>query len=139
MAVRQKSPSRLPPTHRSWLIAIVGVWGRDLQIAAGPVWAYIAKLRSSRADARDDDATRAALGGFGKRAVDVTIAGTALFLLAPIMVATALLIRLLIGKPVIFAQELSGLGGSAFTCYNFARHSSLSRQAVVGRPMRGER
>ena len=60
--------------------------------------------------------------------MDVTIAGIALLLLAPIMVATALLIRLLIGKPVIFAQELSGLGGRAFTCYKF-RTALLIEQA----------
>lgn len=61
----------------------------------------------------------AALGGLPKRAVDLTIAGIALVLLTPILLAIATLIRVLIGKPVILAEGMIGLGGRRFTRYRF--------------------
>jgi exopolysaccharide production protein ExoY len=54
-----------------------------------------------------------------KRIVDILGASIALLLLAPIMITVAGLIRLLIGKPIIFAQERVGFDGSTFVCYKF--------------------
>ena len=47
------------------------------------------------------------------------IAGTALVLLTPIMLASILLIRLLIGKPVFVAESLVGFRGKEFACFRF--------------------
>ena len=59
------------------------------------------------------------LGGYRKRAVDVAIAGIALVLLTPVLLAALLLIRLLIGKPVFVVERFIGLRGKTFACYKF--------------------
>jgi exopolysaccharide production protein ExoY len=79
---------------------------------------YVAK-RSFRAGEHEGAEASVALGGNRKRALDIAIAGIALILLAPILLATAILIRLLIGRSVLAASEWVGLGGKAFTCYQF--------------------
>lgn len=60
-----------------------------------------------------------ALGGIPKRTFDLTIVGIALVLLTPILLATAGLIRILIGKPVLLAEGMIGLGGRRFARYRF--------------------
>ena len=62
---------------------------------------------------------RAALGGMLKRVIDVVFATLALVLLTPLLVATAVLIRLLIGRPIIVAERSVGLGGEVFAVYRF--------------------
>jgi exopolysaccharide biosynthesis polyprenyl glycosylphosphotransferase len=54
-----------------------------------------------------------------KQAVDYAGASVGLLLLAPLFVATALLIRLTSPGPVLFRQLRSGLNGSPFTIYKF--------------------
>jgi lipopolysaccharide/colanic/teichoic acid biosynthesis glycosyltransferase len=48
------------------------------------------------------------------RAADLVIALAALLISLPVMVALALLVRLWLGSPVLFAQVRSGLGGREF-------------------------
>jgi exopolysaccharide production protein ExoY len=79
---------------------------------------YVAK-RSFRAGAHEGADAGVALGGIRKRALDIAIAGIALILLAPILFATAILIRLLIGRSVLAASEWVGFRGKAFTGYQF--------------------
>jgi exopolysaccharide production protein ExoY len=59
------------------------------------------------------------LGGIRKRAFDIIIASIALIVLAPILVATAGLIRLLMGKSVLVIDECVGFGGRVFARYQF--------------------
>jgi exopolysaccharide production protein ExoY len=59
------------------------------------------------------------LGGTPKRMFDVLGAVVALILLAPIMILVVGLIRLLLGKPILFAQERVGFEGKTFVCYKF--------------------
>jgi lipopolysaccharide/colanic/teichoic acid biosynthesis glycosyltransferase len=54
-----------------------------------------------------------------KRAIDVTGAAGGLLCLAPAMAATAALIRLGVGSPVLFRHERPGQGGRPFTLYKF--------------------
>lgn len=54
-----------------------------------------------------------------KRSIDVILAGAALALLLPLMLLTALLIRLTSPGPAIFSQERCGLNGRRFTFYKF--------------------
>lgn len=54
-----------------------------------------------------------------KRVMDVTIALAALLLLAPVMLIIALLIRMKLGRPVIFKQERAGLHGKPFYILKF--------------------
>jgi exopolysaccharide production protein ExoY len=73
---------------------------------------YAARLRAAAC-------ARAALGGFRKRAFDIVISSIALIVLAPILLATAGLVRLLIGKSVFVTDEWIGFGGQAFAPYQF--------------------
>jgi sugar transferase (PEP-CTERM system associated) len=54
-----------------------------------------------------------------KRAFDVVVAATLLFLMAPVMAVVALLIALESGAPIIYRQERVGLRGVPFTVLKF--------------------
>ena len=94
------------------------MWGRDRRIASCSVYEYGAKSFSASADDRVD--VRAPLGGIRKRAFDITFTSLALIVLAPILLAAAGLIRLLIRKSVLVTDECIGFGGKAFARYQFA-------------------
>lgn len=57
--------------------------------------------------------------GWPKRAFDVAAASVALVVLAPLLGVTALAIRLVLGRPVIFAQRRPGRHGRPFVLYKF--------------------
>jgi exopolysaccharide production protein ExoY len=61
----------------------------------------------------------APVGGSIKRVIDIMIAGTTLFLLAPIMLMVAALIYLTQGGSVVFAQPRVGFGRNMFRCFKF--------------------
>lgn len=54
-----------------------------------------------------------------KRIIDLVAAFIGLLLILPIMILTALLIRINMGKPVIFKQQRPGLNGKPFYLYKF--------------------
>ena len=54
-----------------------------------------------------------------KRGLDLAIAGTALVVLAPVMLAAALAIKLEDGGPVLFVQRRLGRGNGFFNIYKF--------------------
>jgi exopolysaccharide biosynthesis polyprenyl glycosylphosphotransferase len=54
-----------------------------------------------------------------KRALDITLAAIATVLLSPILILSALAIKLTSQGPVIFHQTRCGLNGRTFTCYKF--------------------
>ena len=56
---------------------------------------------------------------WGKRALDLGAAAAALLLLAPVFITVALLVRIVLGTPVLFRQERPGLRGGLFTLYKF--------------------
>jgi sugar transferase EpsL len=51
--------------------------------------------------------------------VDLLLASTAIVFLTPVMLAIAVLVRLLLGKPVLFRQRRPGLRGVPFTFLKF--------------------
>ena len=51
---------------------------------------------------------------WGKRWVDVAVAGLALVVLAPVYGLVALLVRTSLGAPILFRQQRPGLGGRPF-------------------------
>jgi lipopolysaccharide/colanic/teichoic acid biosynthesis glycosyltransferase len=63
-----------------------------------------------------------------KRVFDVSAAAAALVILAPLFAALALVVRLVIGKPILFKQQRPGLRGRPFTIYKF-RTMSNARNA----------
>ncbi|MBC7236588.1 MAG: undecaprenyl-phosphate glucose phosphotransferase [Chloroflexi bacterium] len=54
-----------------------------------------------------------------KRVMDVVVAGLGLILLSPVLLLTALAIRLDSPGPIIFRQTRVGRGGQEFTCFKF--------------------
>ena len=54
-----------------------------------------------------------------KRGLDIVAAAVALVVLSPIIVATAVLVAVRLGRPVVFAQERPGKDGRIFTLYKF--------------------
>jgi len=56
---------------------------------------------------------------YGKRLLDLVITVPALILLAPLLVLVAILVRLVLGAPVLFRQQRPGLRGEAFTIVKF--------------------
>ena len=60
-----------------------------------------------------------ALGGLRKRTFDIAVASVLLVVLAPMLLATAGLIRLMIGKSAIVIKRWVGFGGKVFDGYEF--------------------
>jgi lipopolysaccharide/colanic/teichoic acid biosynthesis glycosyltransferase len=56
---------------------------------------------------------------FFKRSFDVVAASVALIVLCPVMAAIALVVRILVGSPVLFRQVRPGYKGRPFTCLKF--------------------
>lgn len=59
------------------------------------------------------------MGGTAKRLFDIAVSGAALLLLAPVLVGLAALVRLKLGRPVIFKQARPGLDGVPFEMIKF--------------------
>jgi len=79
---------------------------------------------SAANDAAMDDAAPVAglpdeVGGRTKRLMDITLATVALVLMAPVLLMTALIVRIAMGSPVIFAHQRVGRNGATFKCYKF--------------------
>ena len=56
---------------------------------------------------------------FKKRLFDLTFALIALVILSPILLATAILVRVFIGTPILFKQQRPGYKGQPFFIYKF--------------------
>jgi lipopolysaccharide/colanic/teichoic acid biosynthesis glycosyltransferase/glycosyltransferase involved in cell wall biosynthesis len=54
-----------------------------------------------------------------KRIVDLLLGIVALLMLSPLLVATAVVVRVLLGSPILFRQSRPGLRGELFTCLKF--------------------
>jgi sugar transferase EpsL len=55
----------------------------------------------------------------GKRIFDVVLTFIAFLILSPLLVAIAIMIRFVIGRPILFAQTRPGMNGRPFTLYKF--------------------
>jgi len=55
----------------------------------------------------------------GKRIVDVVLASGALAVLSPLMLGVAAMVRLKLGRPVLFRQARPGLNGEVFEMFKF--------------------
>lgn len=63
-----------------------------------------------------------------KRPQDFLCALAAIIVLTPVLLITALLVRIKLGKPVLFSQERPGLGGKVFKLYKFRSMTSQTDQ-----------
>lgn len=59
-----------------------------------------------------------------KRAIDIACGVIGLVVSAPVMLVVAILIRSMMGRPVLFRQERPGLNGRSFTCLKFRTMSN---------------
>ncbi len=66
-----------------------------------------------------EDAVPEPVGGLFKRMLDIVIAGTALVLLSPLLLAVTLLIYTTMGRPIVFPQRRLGFHGRPFACLKF--------------------
>ena len=71
------------------------------------------------------------LGGIGKRLFDLALVVPAFVIIGPVLLVLALLVRLKLGKPVLFRQERPGLGGRPFMILKF-RTMTNARDAAGG-------
>ena len=68
-----------------------------------------------------------------KRLIDIIFSAMALALLSPVILATATVIRLRMGAPVLFAQQRPGLQGRPFKMYKF--RTMLDAHGADGHPL----
>src|SRR4051794_31974753 len=68
----------------------------------------------------------------GKRLLDVAAAALALLLLSPVLLGVAVLVRVFLGRPVVFRQQRTGRGKESFTIFKF-RTMTEARDASGGR------
>lgn len=68
-----------------------------------------------------------------KRLIDIIGSATALALLSPVILTTAIAIRLRLGAPVLFAQQRPGLRGRPFVMHKF--RTMLDAQGADGHPL----
>jgi lipopolysaccharide/colanic/teichoic acid biosynthesis glycosyltransferase len=76
-----------------------------------------------------------------KRALDLAVAGTALVVAAPLLAGVAVLVRLDVGRPVLFRQVRPGLHGVPFEILKFrtmrdGEGSDAERITAIGRALR---
>lgn len=75
---------------------------------------------------------------FGKRAFDIVFSLVLLVVLLPLMAATALAVRLSMGKGVLYLQDRVGLHGRTFRIYKFRSMREDRRRAPDPVPVDGE-
>ena len=78
---------------------------------------------------------------FGKRGLDLVLASIGFLLLAPLMAVVALLIRMRMGRPILFRHERPGLHGRPFGVWKFRTMSNqpgpdADRLTPLGRTLR---
>jgi exopolysaccharide production protein ExoY len=79
----------------------------------------IVSLRQHSAGPLEDNLRLLPLGGSWKRAFDVTVTCVALVALMPLIILTAILVRLLTKEPTFLSERLIGRGGKIFVGYRF--------------------
>ncbi len=85
-------------------------------------------------------ATNPYIHAASKRVLDVGLAVVALFLLAPVMLILALLVKMSGPGPVIFKQKRNGIGGVQFNIYKFRTMHHVAEQSLgfVAQASRGD-
>ena len=61
-----------------------------------------------------------------KRMFDLTVGGVSVLLLLPVLLVVALLVRLILGSPVLFKQQRPGLAGRPFVMLKFRTMSDAT-------------
>jgi len=94
---------------------------------------FYSELLNRAAAQNDLTVRRGWYGRFGKRTFDLTVATFALLLLLPLLVVVSAIVRLTLGRPVLFRQRRPGLNGRPFTLVKF--RSLTDRYDGQGQPL----
>src|SRR5579863_9062033 len=78
------------------------------------------------------------VGQLGKRVFDVVVAGAGLVCLAPLLLLSAVAIKLDSAGPVIFRQRRVGFGGRPFVIYKFRTMSVVEDGAQIAQAWRDD-
>jgi lipopolysaccharide/colanic/teichoic acid biosynthesis glycosyltransferase/glycosyltransferase involved in cell wall biosynthesis len=105
-----KLRSRMARDGRAWM-------ERDFRPEA--IWDAQVRLYRELLSERIPESRRKARQRIAKRAFDICLSLLALVLLSPVLVLVAILVRLLLGGPVLFRQVRPGLNGRPFTIFKF--------------------
>lgn len=68
---------------------------------------------------KEKDSSKNIYKVFFKRPMDFVLSLTAIVVLSPVFIVTALLVKAKLGSPVLFKQNRPGLNGKIFTMYKF--------------------
>ena len=112
--------SQLALRHPGLGLDLAPIWGLilGLSIDLAAQCVGIGSVAGARWRTRRQRIT-GAIGGRTKRIVDLIIATTALILLSPMMLAVAIVIKLWLGGPVIYAHQRVGRDRKMFPCLKF--------------------
>jgi len=100
----------------------------DARVASGPPWRCVEDLRPELVQQLPA----------WRRVLDVVVACTLIFLLAPLFLVVALAIKLNSPGPVIFCQQRAGKGGRPFTMYKFRSMTNGAERLKEGLRDRNE-
>ena len=71
-----------------------------------------------------------------KRLLDIFVAYVALIIISPVLIVTAVIVRMFMGEPTLFRTERAGLCGKSFTLLKF--RSMKNAYDVAGNPLPDE-
>ncbi|WP_282699365.1 exopolysaccharide biosynthesis polyprenyl glycosylphosphotransferase [Streptomyces sp. CC219B] len=129
LAVHPSVRSEQAPLLRALAESGCTVWEVD---ADSPAYGSRAQL-AGFACRRLDLGTARRRGSAGKRLLDVTVSGTLLLLVSPLLLVCALVLRLTGGPGVVFRQERIGKDGRPFTLLKFRTHRPVDEHEAATR------
>ena len=100
-----------------------------IAIVAAAIAGFLEFLESKK----HPDKVKGIYANYIKRPMDTFLSTGALIVFSPILLITALLVRLHLGTPVLFTQERPGKGGKLFKMYKF--RTMLAPQTRDGRKL----
>lgn len=129
LAVHPSVRSERAPLLRALAESGCTVWEVD---ADSPTYATRDQL-AGFACRRLDMGTTRRRGSAGKRVLDVTVSGTLLLLVSPLLLVCAVVLRATDGPGVVFRQERIGKGGRPFTLLKFRTHRPVDEHESATR------
>ncbi|MEV0633465.1 exopolysaccharide biosynthesis polyprenyl glycosylphosphotransferase [Streptomyces sp. NPDC050619] len=127
LVVHPSVRSRQGPLLRALAESGCAVWEVD---ADSPSYASLDQLAGFSCRRLETGRRR---GGLGKRALDVTVAGTLLLLVGPLLLVCAVVLRRTGGPGVVFRQERVGKDGRPFTLLKLRTHRPVDEHEAATR------
>ncbi|WP_328871489.1 exopolysaccharide biosynthesis polyprenyl glycosylphosphotransferase [Streptomyces sp. NBC_00287] len=129
LAVHPSVRSERAPLLRALAESGCAVWEVD---ADSPTYATRGQLAGFGCRRLDLGTTRRR-GSAGKRVLDMTVSGTLLLLVSPLLLVCAVVLRMADGPGVVFRQERIGKDGRPFTLLKFRTHRPADEHEAATR------